>query len=228
MIISLSRTFFIVIIILGMFSSGYIKLNKTFFKRGLLISLGFIVLTSFLLNINNVDRKTFIGKVTTSVQEIQPQNYSSKSDINENWRGFEAFIGLLQYSKGSTQELILGQGFGKSAPLGFTMPLGGSSFAEIPKFHNGYVTIILKTGILGILLLLLFYLKLFRSSLNYQKSHFNESRIKGQFAIGILLALIVSTFVIGGWLNQGTFTYFIFSLGFMSYCKSSIIYDANK
>jgi hypothetical protein len=227
-IISLSRTFILIIIILSIFSSGYISFNRMKIKRGLVILLIFISCISFLQNINNNDRKEFIGKVTSSIEEIQPQNYTTKIDINNHWRGFEAFIGLSQYVKGSPQELLFGQGFGKSAPLGFEMPLGDSSFTEIPKFHNGYVSVILKTGILGLLILFLFFIKRIRSSVKIQKSRLHENKVKGQFSIGIILVIMFSTFVISGWLNQGTITYFIFSLGFMSNYKSKLIYNANK
>lgn len=225
---SLSRTFILIIIILSIFSSGYVNLKKIKFKRVLVILLIFISCISFLQNINNYDRNEFIGKVTSSIEEIQPQNYTTKIDINNHWRGFEAFIGLSQYVKGSPQELLFGQGFGKSAPLGFEMPLGDSSFTEIPKFHNGYVSVILKTGILGLLILFLFFIKRIRSSIKIQKSQLHENKVKGQFSIGIILVIMFSTFVISGWLNQGTITYFIFSLGFMSNYKSKLIYNANK
>lgn len=227
-IISLSRTFLLIIIILSIFSSGYINFNAIKLKRGLVILLTFISCISILQNINNTDRKEFIGKVTSSIEEIMPQNYTTIIDINNHWRGFEAFIGLSQYVKGSPQELLFGQGFGKSAPLGFEMPLGDSSFTEIPKFHNGYVSVILKTGILGLLILFLFFIKRIRSSVKIQKSRLNENIVKGQFSVGIVIVIMFSTFVISGWLNLGTITYFIFSLGFMSNYKSKLICKADE
>ena len=195
-ILSQSRTFIILTLVFFLFGSGYLRFNKFFLKRSIII---LISMASFLylISLQNIDdRKTLVGKISTSFKEVQIENHDNAKDINSNWRGFESFIGLSQFQKGSSVEYFLGQGFGKSAPLGFVMPLGSSTFNSIPKFHNGYITILLKTGFLGIFLFLSFVYRISKPTSKFliQSSHdfyFTHFLINGLIIFFIFLTFFI-------------------------------------
>jgi hypothetical protein len=222
-IISLSRTFILVFIILLIFGTGFIKFNKYFIYKFIFMLVVSCISIYLLVNIDNKDRDTFVGKIATSFSEIAISEYSSKEDINNNWRGFEAFIGIAQYAKGSTLELIFGQGFGKSAPLGFEMRLDENLITEIPKFHNGFITILLKTGIIGCLVYLTFFIRLIFLNLKVSKRGEPYYILSSQLIAGISAVILFATLIISGWLNKGTFLIFIFSLGFFINSKYRIL-----
>ena len=159
-VIASSRTFLLVLIICVVSGLGYLRLNNKFILRGLGLFVVLAIGVSALVSIGNTDRKTFLGKLTTSLEEITIENKSSKQDINSNWRGYEGYRGVLQYQKGNIYEWIFGQGFGALTPLGITIKLGDQEFDTIPKFHNGYVHVLLKTGILGLAIYIVFFIKI--------------------------------------------------------------------
>jgi hypothetical protein len=221
-LLAFSRTFILVLILLLLFGFNQLRFNKNFTFKFIAISLVSTFSYLAILDVGTTDRTTFIGKISTSIKEISFSNYSSNADINQNWRGFEAFKGLQQVEKGTVGQLFLGQGFGKTAPLGFFMPLGDGVFSEIPKFHNGYITILLKTGIVGIFLYLFFFLKIVFVNLEDKEIFSDHLFVKNMLA-GLAMVLIVVTFVIAGWLNTTSMLPFTFSLGFFYQLKLQLI-----
>lgn len=213
-VLAFSRTFILVFGICLVFGLGFVKLNRVLPLRILAIAL--IVLTSFasitFLESSN-KRGSFIGKLNSSLTEISVQDYRSESDINTNWRGYESFMGLKQISAGSLGEIILGQGFGALAPLGITIKLGGKEFTEIPIFHNGYITIILKTGFLGLFIYILFLGRILISNVKRSSTNFKKNlaiNLSAAFAI----ILFLTTFIISGWLNQTVMVPIILCFGY--------------
>lgn len=212
-ILAFSRTFLLVFVLCMIFGLGILRFDKKLPLKIIavitLLLFGAYSVTSF----GTDDRSTFIGKLRTSIDEISIQDYSDKADINSNWRGYEAYKGIEQIQKGSLPEIILGQGFGALTPLGVEIQLGEKEFSEIPKFHNGFITILLKTGILGLIIYSLFFLRLIFSNLN-KKSLNYEQDIAINFSAAFSIVLLLTTFVIAGWLNQAAMIPLILGLGF--------------
>lgn len=217
-ILSFSRTFLLSFMLMFIVGYGYLRFNKFFLFKFLLVSLIFGLVYFYVLSLGVTDRTTFIGKISTSLSEISLSDYSTSAEISHNWRGFEAFKGFEQYKKGNQIQYIIGQGFGQTAPLGIFMPLGDSVFSEIPKFHNGYITILLKTGILGLLIYFLFFFNLAIVNLK-DNSIFDNNLFITNFLAGLSIVILVSTFVISGWLNKTSMIPFIFSLGYFYQLK---------
>lgn len=105
------------------------------------------------------DGSSFFDKVLNSLQEFRISDYSNWSEINKNWRGYEAFLGVDQVFSVGGWANYFGVGFGSFA----TGPFEGK-LEQIPFFHNGFITIFLKSGALGIAIFSMFAGKLYLTS----------------------------------------------------------------
>ncbi len=84
------------------------------------------------------------------IQELTIADYDSEEDINTNWRGFESFLALAEFSSFSPLHQLFGAGYGHMVPLDRERQLGENSFDEIPVLHNGYLYVLVKVGICGL------------------------------------------------------------------------------
>ena len=221
-IIAVSRTFLLVFIILIVFGTGQLKFKKYFILKFVLISIIGLVVTFALVNFQVEDRSSFMGKLLNSVDEVAISDYNDLGEINNNWRGFEAFMGWEQINRGNFLEWIVGQGFGKSTPIGLEIQLGEEYFTEIPYFHNGYITLILKTGIIGLLIYIGFFVRLSIKNLKEEFIYSDDYEICKNIITGLAITLLLTTFIISGWLNKSTLAPVIFSLGYFVNAKGNI------
>jgi hypothetical protein len=97
------------------------------------------------------------GIAAVNELEFTSANYGEE---NERWRGFEVFMAVRKWEDGSSFERIFGHGFGSQIELGITFFLAGRHYDAIPQSHNGYATLLVKTGIVGIVCFLLYYASL--------------------------------------------------------------------
>ncbi|MEJ2437362.1 MAG: hypothetical protein P8Y35_05085 [Sulfurovaceae bacterium] len=132
------------------------------------------------------------------------------------WRGYETYHCYLAFKNdGGIKQKIFGYGFGKSANLGFEMKLAGNLFRKISVFHNGYMNILLKTGILGLLLYLLYWLLIIMSNHKFLLYGDNEQLIIGSLLIATAFSLLFMTLVFGGWLNNSINAPFVILMGML-------------
>ncbi len=144
------------------------------------------------------DVETFRGKIARSVREVVAKEYTNYKDITINWRGHETWKALETFRSGNVRQKILGHGFGALVKLDMTMILAGEEFTEIPILHNGYAYILVKTGILGIICYLLYYIILLYRSRPSANSNIPERIMMSRLLLGITIVLILTMFVIGG------------------------------
>ena len=156
-ILALSRTFLLVFIVLLICGLGLLSFNKYFIRNILVIICTVLIGWWSLSRIDGMEPYSFIGKLQSSLDEVTIQDYNPKQEIIYSWRGVEAYKGMQEFKAGSLIEKVVGHGFGKSADIGFEMTLDGKVFTSISKFHNGYISILLKTGILGVIVYFLFF-----------------------------------------------------------------------
>ncbi len=105
--------------------------------------------------------ESFMQKVAGSLSEIAIRDYDTLAGINTNWRGYEAFMGMKAVHNNGTVAVIFGLGYGSYVEGPFEEKLN-----VIPIFHNGYVTVFMKGGLLGIVLFLLFLARLSRGRMS--------------------------------------------------------------
>jgi hypothetical protein len=194
-ILSFSRTGIVIFIVLTTAIKGYIgKINIKAILIFLLFAAFFIVL---ILTTPHDDVETFRGKIARSFREIVVKEYTTYRDININWRGHETWRALETYKSGNLAQKIKGHGFGAVVKLNMTMILAGEEFTEIPILHNGYAYILVKTGIIGILCYLVFYLNLLWTS-HQNGRQYGEKEMLRRMLLGCTISLILTMFVIGG------------------------------
>jgi O-antigen ligase len=97
---------------------------------------------------------------TPGVAEVNEMEFTAADygEESQRWRGFEAFQAGLMWTKGSTFEKVFGHGMGAGIDLGGSYYLAGRYWETLPQSHNGYATLLVKTGIVGIACYLFFYL----------------------------------------------------------------------
>ena len=143
------------------------------------------------------------------------------TSINTFWRGYESFKGMHAYLTGSFLSIIVGKGFGYLLDLEFVQLLDDSKMRYIPFLHNGYVYILLKTGLIGLFSYLLFFKRLYSNS-NIQITKINkinDFNICNDFLRVMVIQLLIVTFVISGIFNKEILPAFMIILGSMICCK---------
>ncbi|MDK6079269.1 hypothetical protein [Massilia varians] len=198
LILSFSRTDFVTVILLMLALSGYIGRLKwrNILRIALVLATSGVLVYIFGEELQ-ADRG-FLAKIGRSFTEVTLADYTSAEDINNNWRGFEAFQAFSGFLNAGPLEQFVGRGFGALVDLGFYMNLGGVEFRYIPWLHNGYAYILTKFGVLGIFLYGYFYLSLIRIGMRY--AHHNEAAVRffSRTLAGTIVSLAAITLVVGG------------------------------
>ena len=152
----------------------------------------------------------FTEKVLNSGNEVVVQEYEGAVNINQYWRSFEAFLGLQEYLDAGYFGLLFGQGFGSYASASHIFE---GKFQYIPIFHNGFITILLKTGIVGILLFFMFLKRVVGKPLD--PIGMPEVRFHSLLSIGMMWVLAINTYAIHGLYTPKINILFLFVVGFI-------------
>lgn len=196
-----SRSYFIIALCF-MFLLIADKIKKVWILPAvLLIVLFFIFLPSGLFQKTSTD--TFMGKTLGSFSEITIGDYNSDEDINLRYRGYETFMALNGYLAGSTGELLFG-GLGKLIDLKTFVRLGEDvDYRYIPVLHNGWLYLLVKTGIVGVLT----YLSIFISLIVVSWKKYADKRCKpairmfAALGIGSMLSLLLTNYIVTAFFN---------------------------
>lgn len=214
--IAILQPFIILAILLLMESRG--AENKRVLKRiaGLLISMVVIFGVFFYVMPNNI-KNPLMEKVVNSFAEVDAsQDISSVGQAMNNWRGYEIQSALSQWKSNGIFSKFLGEGLGKGIEIQY-VPFNWAGFVEeneIPLLHNGFYTMFIKGGVLGLAALLWMFLG------NAMKG-FRLSKKKnpyGNILIAISIAAIANTYVVRGPIQQGTFLIWAVLIGWIN-CK---------
>ena len=118
----------------------------------------------------------FFNKLIRSFTELKSSNVWNEVNITHNWRGYEVHQGILEFSKANVFEKLFGYGWGKGINVGEYSILVVSDRNDnlIPHLHNGYITMLVKFGIFGLILYISFYLVLiYRCVIMINKGYWN-------------------------------------------------------
>ncbi len=197
----LARTNFIQFVILFMAMKGWLVLNK---KSLTIIGLLFIAsvfsytaiyfynpkrngdsVNEFLYKIKLIPLEAFATKI----------NRNDWKDFHDHYRSYENVrtIEQLSYNK----SILFGEGIGSQVDLKQKVKLGDTELRHISILHNGYMTVLLKSGIIGLLVLLGSIFYFFR-----KKEYVNDldQKINLLFT-GTGLFLLISYWVFMGFYN---------------------------
>lgn len=176
----------------------------------LLFIVSFILFGNKVLNIETQgigEDLSFSAKVTHSLSEILVKNYQNRVLINNNWRGYEAYIGLEEVLSDGPKSFFIGKGLGSTVLTPSWVFDFSSALDVLPNFHNGYVTIFLKSGIVGYFLFFLFLYKCFQ----------NKDRVFCNELIFVsVLLLIMWTLVVHGIYSKSSMPILLIFIGYFA------------
>jgi hypothetical protein len=202
-----SRTYYVLFLIF-LFVFLYKKNKKIIF----FIGGGIFIAFNVFVNLNSDSE--FQRKISSGVNELQWGNYKTEEDINTKYRGYESYMALKTYNSGTALNLLFGHGFEKNVDLETYVKLGGDDYRNIPIVHNGYIFQLLREGIIGLILTLIFLIKVLR--IVAKSSVLNLLHL---IIIGVILSLLFSNYLentffstemLQVWLLTGAFLVYVY------------------
>ncbi len=156
----LSRINFIEFVILFMAMKGYFVITKRTIIVLSSIIVACLLFYSAILYVNprrnGKGFEAFLYKV--KIAPIEPFKTRFKKDdwkdFNDNYRSVENILTTKQMTDDGTATILHGKGLGSRIDLNTEVELDGVKMKYISILHNGFMTVFLKSGALGILLLL--------------------------------------------------------------------------
>lgn len=204
-----SRTMIVMAILTLLTIYGYTIINRKGLRIAALLLIFTLGFYAFLFSINLQRNKkgidSFLYKVKNAPAEVFKTriNRENHADLWDHWRGYEANRAL-NLLNDKPIRYFFGCGYGSLVNLKFYAPLSGEpkGMKYISELHNGYVYILYKIGIVGLLLYLLFLFNM------YLKIYFNKDFIT-IFISAIGLSFIFTTLVTVGINNSNESLMFI-------------------
>lgn len=197
----LSRTNFIQIVILYIALRGYFIINK---KSIVIMSYVLLLVTGSYAIIyhSNPQRsgkgiEEFLYKIKNAPIEpfktkINKENWK---DFNDNYRSYENILTVKQVSSEGILAIIFGRGLGVTIDLGRQIMTNDHELIQyIPILHNGFATVYLKSGLLGLFFLLLFLYLISKP----KKSTLTQVQNINLLMLGTAIFLIISNWVFMG------------------------------
>ena len=189
-----SRSYFICFIIFLFFFFQTFPLR---IKFALIIFSILVIVLLTTININSDN--SFYGKALNSFNEISINNGAELSENISNYRAFETLAAIDTYLTGNSLNYIIGQGFGKLIDLKIEIQLTTESWQFIPLVHNGYMYILVKTGILGILFFFIFLINIYPSK---QLQRIPQKHLYLRVILkSLIISCLLTNFVINGFFN---------------------------
>jgi len=193
-----SRTLIVASVIIPIFLTGMINIRYLLSSKNVKILMVPIVmvivffLLSYVASLQSSGSplERLVDKFEEAPQEVgwnaQKNATATKEEIQDHWRGYEAYQGLLKYFEGSRIQKLFGYGFNTRVDLGITMKLAGEDYNEVPILHNEYVTLLVKCGVIGLLLYLTFLYRL-----GFQKIRYADKDSEVYYCCQMLSALSI-------------------------------------
>jgi hypothetical protein len=156
-------------------------------------------------------------EATPNIGEVNEMEFSAADvgDENQRWRGFEAYMAAQKWEGGNWFEKAFGHGFGSQIELGMSFFLAGRYYDAIPQSHNGYATLLVKTGVVGIASFLLFYLSLIVVSWRTAGIAPRESKPAVLAALAAASMIPIMAYTIEGATSPGSFDPTLTYIGMM-------------
>lgn len=223
---SFSRTQFFILFI------GLVAAFGGFARREIVrVGLPLAALIAFLLVLQlyidtDSDRAllTFFGKLARTGRELLVSDYNDLRDINVSYRGYETAIALQGYANGTTLEILFGRGLGFLIDLGVYLPLdineagGRSNVRFISVLHNGYLFLLVKTGLVSILAYAIFLLGMYlMGRRRADAGHDTKLQAPARILQASVVTLASTTYVTSGAFNKTDMFPVMMIMGFLLY-----------
>lgn len=209
LILSLARSVWIqmiigciVILILDAYYNNKIKKIFTIFMKITLIASVLLLLLVYVAPKSITEE--FTSKFERTSEELDSdQEFNSTEDAMNNWRGYENQSAIKQWNESFVFVTVFGGGLGKGIHLEL-IPFTWSEMvedSEIPLLHNGYYTILIKGGIVGLLSFVWLMLANVFAGLRLLKKR-NYLRMELILLVSICVNFMVQTYVVRGPVSQ--------------------------
>ncbi|MDN3678429.1 hypothetical protein QWY90_14030 [Flavobacterium paronense] len=199
----LARTNFIQFIILFLALKGYFEVNK----RSITVVVSVLILTGIgytvIYNMNPKRNGEGIEALLYKIKIAPIEPFKTKinrddwKDFNDNYRSYENIMTVRQVSREGLFSTFFGQGLGAQVDLKQEVWLGDMNLRYISILHNGFMTIFLKTGLLGLFVYFISIYLLFKKT----KSNFPIVNQINLLFVGTGVFLIFSNWVFMGVYN---------------------------
>lgn len=158
----LSRTNFIQFVLFYLAMKGYFSLNK----KSIMIFSIFLAFTltgySVIYNMNLSRNGKGIEALLYKIKNAPIEPFKTKvdmndwQDFNDNYRSYENIRTVKQVTNSGVEAVIFGKGLGSTVNIGTRVKTNEGTFVQNePILHNGYMTVFLKSGLVGVFLLIL-------------------------------------------------------------------------
>lgn len=156
---------------------------------------------------------SFAQKTLNTSSEVTVHSYETYEDINLNWRGFEAARAAKTVDGFGDAEKLVGGGFGTMVDLGFAMKLLLDYFQFIPVLHNGYMELLVKTGLLGVCLFIVFCVQIAAMALQEFRKSEKCTKLNGLLLLWTVFVFVLTQGAITGIYNKGELAPNLFLFG---------------
>lgn len=185
--LSFSRTMILLFVCLC--SVGLVRHIKQVAKIIFVVFASVLILTRIFPDIV----ESYGEKIIHSFEEVSSsQSVWDDVSIVQNWRGYEVYCAKREFDRYTLPEQILGKGFGATVDAGEYAHLVTSE-DSLPYLHNGYYTTLIKGGILGIGLVILYW-----CSMIYGIEKEKIGRYEKDLSFGIVIGMALSMIFIHG------------------------------
>jgi len=166
----LARTNFIQFVILFVALKGYFQVNR----KSITVVVSLIIITAIAYSTilfinpkrNGPGMEAFLYKIKIIPEEAFKTkiNREDYKDFNDNYRSYENIMTVRQVTREGLYAIIFGQGLGSKVDLKQEVWLGDMNLRFISKLHNGFMTVFLKTGLLGLFIYFISIYLLFKNA----------------------------------------------------------------
>lgn len=222
-LITLSRTnTLIFLIVYVIFSFNYNNYKRNAKKVLVLLIIMIVVGVGMYSFLPTQIRDLYIDKLLSSTNEISSNHsWSTLAEIQGNWRGYETYCAIEQWKNSTLLEQILGSGFGKRIYVGeYAYTLlnqtddNGNPTNTITVLHNGYATMLIKLGALGVILYITFYILLIIKAIKAIKRFKNIESIT-LLAVGSIF--LIQTYFLNGLYKDICFYPLVILIGYTGF-----------
>lgn len=197
----LARSNFIQFFILLMAMKGYFVLNRRSIIAFASATIAVLIAYSAVLYINPKRNgkgfEAFLYKVKVAPIEPFKKRVNTRDyiDFNDNYRSVELNLTLHEVSSEGPMAVLFGKGLGSQVDLRQEVYLGDMLQRYISVLHNSFMTVYLKSGLVGVAILCYSIFMLFRPA----RSNIPIMKQVNYLLVGTAVFLLVSNWVLMGY-----------------------------
>ena len=160
---------------------------------------------------------SFNNKILNSFIEISTvSDWNDPATIIQNWRGYETYCAIEEWKSTNLFNQLFGFGFGKKIYVGsYAKLVDPNAIDSIAVLHNGYSTMLIKQGVLGVCLYVLFYILLIRSAWKSVKR--TKLSYLSRLYLGTTLSMALMTYFLNGLFKDVVQLILVLFMGYLGY-----------